>query len=240
MVDSRVVMFPLPERKPLTRVLDAFLDEREKTLSRRTAAKYGRLVSLWQRYLDHHGYCHLLPVEKVLWKRLRKAGTEITETFGAQLLVRSSVPFLGEYFLRKVGSDLELVEYAGTIVRKLARWLAQEGFVSSRAASLLWDVGNAARRQLVPAFLAQASINIQYDVWYEIPVYRARGELYEILPGILRFRVKNARVEVALPECVTEYCRPGWVFTLRLLPKEHTFGVVGCDNVNIFGWANTP
>jgi len=239
-----LVRFPVQKGNTVREVLARFVGARRRDLCHETAKRYERLTGLWLECLDRYGLRYLSSAERALWRKRCSAGARVTAVFGPDLLVRSAVPFLGEYAIREFGTQLPLLEYAGTVVRKLAKWLLEEGLILRKSADSLWRAGTKARRELVSAAVVVACINVQYGNRYELrrpfcaPLFNVRAELYEVLPGGLRFAVKGRTVEVELPECVTELCRPGWVFTLRMYRKGLSWGLAGAENVNIFGWQN--
>jgi len=241
---TNVVEFPLQKNNTITQVLARFITAKRTSLSPETVRRYEKFIGLWQDYLDRYGLLLLTPSEKIFWNKRCGSDTQITKIFGPGLLVRSAVPFLGEFVVRELGTQLPVLEYAGTVVRRLTKWLFEEGLVSPSETNILWWAGTRAREELVPAALALACVNIQYGIRYDLrgtfraSVYRLRSELCEVLPGCLRFAVKGRALDVELSKCVTELCRPGWVFTLKLYAKGLSWGLAGAENVNIFGWQN--
>jgi hypothetical protein len=56
--------------------------------------------------------------------------------------------FLGYFMVRKVAASNQLLKDAGTVTKRLARWLAEQGYVDPDAAELARDRATDAGREL--------------------------------------------------------------------------------------------
>jgi len=179
-------------------------------------------------------------MERAIWKKYsRRTKYGFTQVFPPEMLVRSAPEFFGEYAMEEI-MDLQVLEYAGTIVRKLAKWLAEEKLLDPGEATALWHIGTKVKKEFLAAAAALLALDLRYSYRrpYDRPSWVGKYELVEVLPGRLRFRVRDQDLEVLVPLHVTNRCRPGWVFSLRLCWKRSKLVLVGAEKVNIFGWRN--
>lgn len=239
---GRVIVFPRGNPS-IAEVLTKFLEAQRERLGSRTWKRYEGLFSTWQEYLDHYGTRHLSRLEKAFWKRYcrRTKYARFTEVFGPELLLRSAPEFFGEYAMEEL-MDPYVLECAGTIVRKLAKWLSEKKLIDPREAAVLWHIGTKVKKEFLPAAAALTALDIRYSNRrpYDKPSWIGKCELVEVLPGRLRFTVRDKNLEVSVPLHVASRCRPGWVFTFRLCWKRSKLALVGAEKVNIFGWQNNP
>src|SRR6266581_9230270 len=105
--------------KAIDEVLDEFLDEQEARWGHRTYDKYDTIVNLLRRYMESYFPGHDGEYEKVT-----KAGGTYCGTYGPEDIAGAFGMFLDYFMPRKVICGIGTEKVAGTVVRKLAKWLA--------------------------------------------------------------------------------------------------------------------
>src|SRR5262245_13709856 len=104
--------------KTIDEVLDEFLDEQEARLSPGTFSRYEAIVHLLKRYCESYW-----PGHDGEYDRVTKAGGTYCGTYGPEDIAGAFSMFLGYFMPYKViGSDATF-KAAGTVVKKLAKWL---------------------------------------------------------------------------------------------------------------------
>jgi hypothetical protein len=136
----------------IAEVLAEFLAEEQKRLSARSFARYRHVIQLFEQSLNSYAYQALLEADAELFNRLYNsegdAHREFCEIFGPGQILPNVGEFLGYFMIRKVFAAAELKRAAGTVTKALARWLADEGYVSSREAEDGLAQGAQAARDL--------------------------------------------------------------------------------------------
>src|SRR4051794_4289312 len=114
-----------PEKptKTIDAVLDEFLDEQQARLSRATFAKYETVVNLLRRYCESYWPDHDGESEKIT-----KAGGTYCGTYGAEEIPNAFHMFQNYFMPHKVIGSEATFKAAGTVIRKLAKWLARKGY----------------------------------------------------------------------------------------------------------------
>ena len=149
------------KRKPgiasptIAEVFVAFLDEQERPVSRATFSQYDSVVRLLTASLNGYAYDGLDAEEAEFFDRLYSARgdehREFCEVFGPEHILPNLDEFLGYFMVRKVWASKQLLRAAGTVTRKLARWLADKEYVDAVSAREARELGAEAARSLPEA-----------------------------------------------------------------------------------------
>jgi hypothetical protein len=109
--------------------LDEFLAAQRARLSDTTYRRYAEVVSLLRDSLNRYGYQALPDAEKHRWQTAYDAGRDeaFCELLGPERIAVELGSFLGCFMVRKVIAGDDLLRSAGTVTKKLARWLEAEG-----------------------------------------------------------------------------------------------------------------
>src|SRR2546425_254990 len=110
--------------KTIAEVFEEFLAEQRTRQSSRTQAKYRDIIELFQSYLE--GYW---PGHDEEYSRITGAGGTYCGTFGPEEILGGYSEFLGYFMARKVMCGKETMKAAGTVTKKLAKWLVEKGYV---------------------------------------------------------------------------------------------------------------
>jgi len=131
-------------------VLAEFLAAQRERLAASTYARYEDIVDLLRHCLNGYGYQSLTGAEAQAWQEAFDAGDEeaFTRVCGPERIVENYGEFLGYFMVRKVAASKQQLKDAGTVTKRLARWLADQGYVDADAGELARDRAADAGREL--------------------------------------------------------------------------------------------
>jgi len=196
--------------KTIAQVFQEFLVEQKPRISHKTYLKYESIIQLYESYLESYWPGHDGEYDKIT-----KAGGTYCGTFGPEDATAGYSEFLGYFMPRKVICGKETMQAAGTVTKKLAKWLAEKGYVEDteedqeRAGEAAKDLPNAsAVLDLLDAYVdetapARHGVEIEDHFWIE-----------RIEPGKLWLKPLTAGDSVIgpvpVPRKVTALCQPMW------------------------------
>jgi len=139
----------------IAQVLDEFLAAQKERLASRTFKHYEDVVELLRHCLDGYGHQGLSPHEAERYEKLQEAGgdgfREFCEILGPEHILPGYGEFLGYFMVRKVAAGKDFLRAAGTVTRKLARWLGEKGYAEPDETEMASDRAAAAARDLPEA-----------------------------------------------------------------------------------------
>src|SRR5262249_30488893 len=109
--------------KTIDEVLDEFLAEQRPRLAARTFRKYQTAVELLKSYLESY-----FPGHEGEYKQVSGAGGTYCGTYGPGDIAGAFYMFLHYFMPRKVLCGQETLDAAGTVTRKLGKWLTSKGY----------------------------------------------------------------------------------------------------------------
>ena len=135
---KKVLHFPTVARPSIEEVLTLFLRDQQKRLKPRTFNRYEEVIDLLRHCLNGHGYHDLdTSSEVALYEKLYfQKNLEFCFIFGPEKIVSSLANFLNYFMIRKVMASEALLQSAGVVAKKLAKWLEENG-ISKRK----WPTG---------------------------------------------------------------------------------------------------
>jgi hypothetical protein len=239
-----------PERPQPTidRVLDEFLAEQRERLSPRTVRKYESVVAYLRHHLNGYGYESLAPDERAFFERHCEAeggdGGEFCRLFGPDKIVEELEGFLGHFMIRKVLGDAAAKKAAGTVVKKLSKWLAAKGYVTAEVGVDAAQTGAAAARDLPRAeragdlLFAEAArlpvdpIELADEDYLEFEHHR----IVKIEPGTVWLEVyrtgpKPELVPVKVSRAATSLLEENWTLSCALGRVRGAWRIVEMGNV---------
>jgi len=196
--------------KKIAQLLKDFLADQEARISRKTFLKYQTIIDLYMSYLEsywpgHDGECD----------KITKVGVTYCDTYGPEDATASYSEFLGYFMPRKVMCGKETMQAAGTVTKKLAKWLAEKGYLKdteyeqAQAGAAAKDLPNAtAVVELLDAFVDETALDTQGTLiedhfWIE-----------RIEPGKLWLKplIYSDTVigPIPVPSRVTQLCKTMW------------------------------
>lgn len=197
-----------------------FLAEQREKLAPGTFSKYKNIIGLLQHCLNGYACTSLSEDESALFDRLYNAKgaahREFCEIFGPERILPEVGEFLGYFMIRKVIASKETLRMAGTVTKKLAKWMAAKGYVKAKDAEAAAERGGDAARDL-PAAEDLASL------LHEFSEGEDRGEEEgEIEDHFTLTRVETGKIwlegmlggrelgPIEVPEEISRRCRAGW------------------------------
>jgi hypothetical protein len=110
--------------KTITLIFAEFLADQKARISHRTFLKYESIIDLYKGYLENYW-----PDLGGEYDKITKAGGTFCGTFGPESVTSGYSEFLGYYMPRKVMCGKETMQAAGTVTKKLAKWLSDKGYI---------------------------------------------------------------------------------------------------------------
>ncbi len=199
-------------------VLDEFFEEQQERLKPSTMRKYEDIISLFQSCLNNYAYQYLDEQENALLDRLYNAQggehREFCQIFGPEKIPENVHEFLDYFMIRKVMCGKELMQAAGTVTKKLGKWLGKKGYIESEIAEELVSSGATAAKEL-PAAEELARMLADYADRTAVDcdeVIEDHFTIEAVEPGKLRLSalVEDAKITVPVSRNISNACRVGW------------------------------
>lgn len=196
--------------KTIAQVFEEFLADQKGRISHKTYQKYESIIQLYGSYLESYWPGHDGEYDKIT-----KTGGTYCGTFGPEDATTGYSEFLGYFMPRKVMCGKETLQAAGTVTKKLAKWLAEKGYVEDteddqeRAGEAAKDLPNArAVVELLDAYVDETAPARQGKVIED------HFTIDKIEPGKLWLMPLTAGHSVIgpipVPGRVTQLCQPMW------------------------------
>lgn len=215
---KRIIKLPQQVEKTIEAVLDEFLKEQQKRLKPSTMRKYEDIIDLFQSCLDGYGHQYLNKQEAALFDRLYNAEgdehREFCQVFGPEKIADSVHEFLNYFMIRKVMCGKELMQAAGTVIKKLGKWLKEKGYIQSEIAAEVVSFGATAAKEL-PATEELAWMLADYADSTAVDcdeVIEDHFTIEAVEPGKLRLSpfLGNDEIIVPVSRDISNACRVGW------------------------------
>ncbi len=199
-------------------MLDEFLKEQQEHLKPSTVRKYESIIDLFQSCLDSYAYQYLDKQESALFDRLYNAEggehREFCQIFGPEKIPGRVGEFLNYFMIRKVMCGKELMQAAGTVIKKLGKWLREKGYIEAESAGEMTDSGATAAKEL-PAAEELAWMLADYADRTAVDcdeVIEDHFTIKAVEPGKLRLSALLGDEEIIIPVSrdISNACRVGW------------------------------
>jgi hypothetical protein len=227
-----------PEGPPnIDTVLLEFLAEQEQRLAPRTYRNYAEVVSLLRHCLNSYGHQSLDDAERSRFDDAYDSDDEaFVHLFGPEKITDNLGEFLGYFMIRKVMAGEELLRAAGTVTKKLAKWLGERGYLDPHGVDIAVDRGSAALRDLPKAEklsrllheqACRTSINMHElsdDDYIEDYLMIERVE-----PGAIFF--DGGVGPVTVTTAASDIAEAGWSVSIVLGRVGKSWQVIGVGNV---------
>lgn len=208
-----------PPEKTIEAVLEEFLEEQRSRLKPKTMGRYEYVIELFQDCMDGYAYQSLDTAESALFDRLHGAQgaeqREFCQVFGPEKIAENVGEFLNYFMIRKVMCGKDLLRAAGTVTKKLGKWLLQKGYVNAEQAEDVVDSGANAARDL-PAAEELAEMLMDYADRtapdYTEKVLEDHFSIEAVEPGKLHLRSLSGAELIVIPvdRDISDACPVGW------------------------------
>jgi hypothetical protein len=223
----------------IDQALDRFLADQRRRLSERTMRNYKDVVELLRDSLNGYAYMSLDERDHARFEQAFDAGDEeaFCKLFGPELILDHVGEFLGYFMVRKVIAGQELLRAAGTVTKKLAAWLHEQGYVDDDALEIAAERGADAARDLPRAeklaeLLYGESLSVLPSGLDDLPeqdVIEGTLEIERVQPGALFF--EGGAGPVAVSKRVSTLAQVGWSVTVVLARLDAAWRIVEVGNV---------
>jgi hypothetical protein len=245
---AKIVKLSRPAEPNIHRVLEEFLDEQRDRLRPRTRAQYQAVIDLLRSHLNGYAHEGLSKPEEARFDRAYNAEgeeqREFCDLFGPEKIVENLGSFLGYFMVRKVMAGEDLLRAAGTVTKKLSKWLARKGYVTDEAAGEATEKSAAATRDLPRAeraahILRDAAERLGIDVaklaekdYLEFDHFTiARVEPGRLWLEVREDRRMRVRGPIPAPVTATRWLRPGWIISCSLGRVRKSWRLLEVANV---------
>ncbi len=220
-------------------VLAGFLVVQRERLAASTYARYEDIIDLLRDCLNGYGYQSLTGAEAQAWQEAFDAGDEeaFTRLCGPERIVENYGEFLGYFMVRKVAASQQQLKDAGTVTKRLARWLAEQGYVATDDAETARDRAADAGRELPRAdeFGHQLFLHTQRT---RLPAHPSDIPDQDWVEDHLPItRVEDGRVwfgdsgPVEVPTAASDLAEVGWHVTVVLARLDGAWQLVQVGTV---------
>lgn len=200
----------------IDQVLEEFLTEQEERLALRTYGQYETVIELLREYLERY----VTPSDPALAKAVDEAHRTGTEYAVCGLcppreIVDNIDDFLSWFMVRKVLAGQDLMRAAGTVSRRLGKWLYEHNYIDGDDATVYQDETTRLSRSLPKATalrdklvqwvdgLPKMKSEKTYDGHFQIVVITDRGWK---VAGVL----SSLSGEVPVPSTLRHSPEVGW------------------------------
>jgi hypothetical protein len=139
----------------ISEVLAEYLRAERSRLAPKTYARYAEVIALFTQSLNGYAANSLGRTERALFDTHFNAEgdqhREFCNIFGPEHILPNVGEFLSYFMVSKVMAGADLLRASGTIMKKLAKWLAERGHVRTDDAALAIEQGADAARDLPAA-----------------------------------------------------------------------------------------
>ena len=170
MTTNRAQLPPIAD-PTIDQIFEEFLTAQGQRLKPKTLSKYRSIISLLRHHLDGYGYEGLSKEESALFEWHHNAEgdahKEFCQIFGPEHTIPNLGMFLSYFMVRKVMAGAELKRSAGTVTKKLSKWLAQRGYIAEQDAVQGAEKGSEAARALPAAERAAQILAEAGDLFFD-------------------------------------------------------------------------
>lgn len=232
----------------IDQVFEEFLEEQYARWKPSTVSKYEDVISLLRHHLNGYGYDSLSKEEGELFDKYYNAEgeehREFCQLFGPDKIVGELGMFLNYFLIRKVIAGPGLMKSAGTVIKKLSKWLLARGYISTEDGEIGLEEGTDAARDLPKAdkaarILAEDACGFALGIGgLEKGDYLdfAHFRIARVEPGKLWFYNYPAQKPellgpVIVPRAATQLLREYWDISCALGRVRGTWRMVEVANV---------
>lgn len=223
----------------ISQVLNGYLRAQRARLATRTYTRDAEVISWLEKSLNVDGVNDLTPEDLEQFRSrgfdFERGDPPYCEALGPYYLMVHLPTFLSAAQLRRLGSGPEILDQAGTVVKKLARWLESNNYIPAMAAKAAEQLAADTRRRIAAmAELTQRLDAITQDVADRTDYVPGYFEITHVEPEgiwLLDHRDDTVYGPVFLPDDILDLCAEGWVISGTLGRRGNAYQFVKALNV---------
>lgn len=235
---NNVLRFPTVSEPNIEDVLALFLRGQQRRLAPRTYRRYEEIIDLLKHCLNGYGYHELDNSSEIaLYEKLYfHKNLEFCVIFGPEKVLPSISNFLNYFMVRKVMASEAMLQAAGTVTKKLIKWMEESGYAPPEEARKASEIACEAAREL-PAAERLARLLYEYAQIHAPRYWTSELDDYftvdEVQPGALRLSglSTNGSVQIKVPKDITDHCRVGWQVNMLLGKTRNGWCILETGNV---------
>jgi hypothetical protein len=245
---KKIINLPKIAEPSIEQVFEEFLSEQSKTLKPKTASGYRDVIRLFQDCMNGYAYQSLSKAEASLFDKYYNAEgqehKEFCQLFGPEKITENTGEFLGYFMVRKVMAGGDFKRLAGTVIKKLSKWLTEEGYISKEDAAMSEKTGADASKYLPKAEKA-ASILYRAGEALDFEPDDLNDEDYhdfdhytieKIEPGNLWLEVYDEKGKrtvgpIEVPKEASALLQAGWNISCAIARLKNKWWIVEVANV---------
>jgi len=201
--------------------MDEFLVEQNDRLKPGTFSKYRSVVELFQHCMNGYASQWLDEEEQVFYDMLcddmGSQYPEFCDVFGPEKIPQNVSEFLNYFMPRKVACGKELLRAAGTVTKKLGKWLVDRGYVEPEDGAGMSDKGARASKDLPDAERLEEMLVDYVSAYDDDAVEYVDGRFIVRMIGpeslAMEEMLDGSEAVVPVPRRAAELCRPGWTIS---------------------------
>ena len=206
----------------ISEVLAEYLRAEKGRLAPKTYTRYTEVIALFKQSLNGYAANSLSQFDRARFDKLFNAEgeqhREFCDIFGPEHILENVGEFLNYFMVSKVMAGADTLRASGTVMKKLAKWLAENGHVGTDDAALAIEQGADAARDLPAAEKLSALL-------YDLTAGRHAPRDSDIEGRFGITKVEAGRIwlqgeddgedygPILLPERVSKLCRVGWTIS---------------------------
>ena len=210
------------DKLTISEVLAEYLRAEKGRLAPKTHARYTEVIALFTHSLNSYAANSLSQFERARFDKLFNADEEqhreFCDIFGPEHILENVGEFLNYFMVSKVIVGADTLRASGTVMKKLAKWLAEQRYVRTDDAALTIEQGSDAARSLPAAEKLSALL---YDLTAGRHEPRdsdieGRFSITKIEPGRIWLQDDDDGEDygpIVLTEKATKLCRVGWTIS---------------------------
>jgi hypothetical protein len=245
---KNIVNLPKIAEPTIEQVLEEFLTEQIIKLKPKTASEYRNVIQLFKDCMNGYAYQSLAKADAAFFHKHYNAEgkehREFCQLFGPDKIIGELGGFLGYFITRKVMAGGDFKRLAGTVTKKLSKWLAEKGYITVKDATSGKEKGTAAAKDLPKAekvgdILNRSAENVVFNPdalddadYHDFDHYT----IEKIEPGKLWLEVydetgKNTVGPIAVPKEATALLQEGWDISCAIARIRGKWKIVEFANV---------
>lgn len=245
---KKITKLPKTAEPTIEQALEEFLAEQTAKLKPKTATGYRDVIQLFRDCMNNYAYQYLSKAESALFEKHYNAGgqehRDFCQLFGPDKIPENTGEFLGYFMVRKVMAGGDFKRLAGTVIKKLSKWLAEKDYISEEDAAWGEEEGAAAAKDLPNAekasnILYESAERVDFDPdelddadYHDFDHYTIeKVELGKLWLEVYTEKGKSSVGPIAVPKDATALLQKGWDISCAIARIRGKWKIVEVANV---------